>query len=72
MLVITTVRKVFVLCFQKRTFKFFVAAIVMSNISIIFRAIYRLIELFKGYHISPEPWTFGLDRALKAVCTAVW
>ena len=60
---------------KTKAFKIFVAAIVVSDVCILIRAIYRLIELsqgWRGYLITTEPWTYGLDGALMVICMAVW
>lgn len=56
-------------------FKLFVAAIVISDLAIILRAIYRVIELaqgWSGYLITTEPWFYGFDTALMIICMGVW
>ena len=56
-------------------FKLFIAAIIISDIAIILRAIYRVIELaqgWDGYLITTEPWFYGFDTALMITCMAVW
>ena len=53
----------------------FVAAIIISDIAIILRAIYRVIELaqgWRGYLITTEPWFYGFDTALMIICMGVW
>jgi RTA1 like protein len=56
-------------------FKLFVAAIIISDLAIILRAIYRVIELaqgWDGYLITTEPWFYGFDTALMIICMGVW
>ena len=60
-----------------KTFKFklFVLAIVVSDIAIIVRAIYRVIELaqgWRGHLITTEPFFYGFDTAPMILCMAVW
>jgi hypothetical protein len=60
---------------KTRKFKIFVAAIIISDLAIIIRAIYRVIELaqgWSGYLITTEPWFYGFDTALMIICMAVW
>jgi RTA1 like protein len=60
---------------KTRRFKIFVAAIIISDLAIIIRAIYRVIELaqgWSGYLITTEPWFYGFDTALMIICMAVW
>lgn len=60
---------------KTRGFKIFVAAIIISDIALILRAIYRVIELaqgWRGYLITTEPWFYGFDTALMIVVMAVW
>jgi hypothetical protein len=56
-------------------FKLFIAAIIISDVAIILRAIYRVIELaqgWRGYLITTEPWFYGFDTALMMICMGVW
>ena len=60
---------------KTKKFKMFVAAVVISDIAIILRAIYRVIELaqgWRGYLITTEPWFYGFDTALMIICMGVW
>lgn len=60
---------------KTRKFKLFVAALVISNLCIITRAIYRVIELaqgWNGYLITTEGWFYGFDTALMILCMAIW
>lgn len=56
-------------------FKLFVAAIIISDVAIILRAIYRVVELaqgWNGYLITTEPWFYGFDTALMLICMGIW
>lgn len=60
---------------KTRGFKLFVAAIIISDVALILRAIYRVVELaqgWRGYLITTEPWFYGFDTALMIVCMGVW
>jgi hypothetical protein len=60
---------------KTRKFKVFVGAIIISDISLIIRGIYRVVELaqgWNGYLIRNEPWFYGFDTALMIICMAVW
>jgi hypothetical protein len=52
-----------------------VAAIIISDIAIVLRGVYRVIELaqgWRGYLITTEPWLYGFDTALMAICMGIW
>lgn len=60
---------------KTRKFKLFVAAIIISNVVIILRSIYRVIELaqgWNGYLITAEPFFYGFDTAPMIICLGVW
>ena len=60
---------------KTRKFKLYVTAIVISDATIIMRAIYRVIELaqgWRGHLITTEPYFYCLDTAPMIVCMAVW
>ena len=60
---------------KTRGFKLFVVAIIVSDLAIVIRGIYRVIELaqgWNGYLITTEPWFYGFDTALMIICMGVW
>jgi len=60
---------------KTRKFQLFVAAIIISDMAIIIRAIYRVVELaqgWNGYLITTEPWFYGFDTALMIICMGIW
>ena len=60
---------------KTKKFQIFVAAIIISDLAIIFRAVYRVVELaqgWNGYLITTEPWFYGFDTALMMICLGVW
>jgi RTA1 like protein len=49
--------------------------VVISDLAIVVRAIYRVVELaqgWTGYLISHEPWFYGFDTALMLICLSIW
>jgi RTA1 like protein len=60
---------------QTSKFKLFVAAIIISDVAIILRSIYRVIELaegWRGYLITTEPWFYVFDTGLMMICMGIW
>src|SRR5271163_4399904 len=60
---------------KTKKFKLFVAAIIISDIAIILRAIYRVVELaqgWRGYLITTEGWFYGFDTSLMIICMGIW
>jgi hypothetical protein len=60
---------------KTRGFKLFVIAIIVSDLAIVIRGIYRVIELaqgWRGYLITTEPWFYGFDTALMIICMGIW
>jgi hypothetical protein len=56
-------------------FRLFVAAIIISDIAIIIRSVYRVVELaqgWRGYLITTEAWFYGFDTLPMAVCMGIW
>jgi hypothetical protein len=56
-------------------FKLFVAAIIISDIVIIVRAVYRVIELAQGWEghlITTEAFFYGLDSVSMVICMVIW
>jgi hypothetical protein len=56
-------------------FTLFVAAIIISDIAIVVRGIYRVVELaqgWSGYLITTEGWFYGFDTALMIICMGIW
>ena len=56
-------------------FRMFIAAIIISDISIILRSVYRVVELaqgWRGYLITTEPWFYGFDTFPMALCMGIW
>lgn len=60
---------------KTKKFKLFVSAIIISDIAIIVRAVYRVVELaqgWNGYLITTEPWFYVFDTALMIICMGIW
>lgn len=60
---------------KTKLYRLFVAAIIICDIAIVLRSIYRVIELaqgWDGYLITTEPWFYGFDTAPMFICTAIW
>ena len=56
-------------------FKLFIAALVISDLTIVIRGIYRVIELaqgWRGYLITTEPWLYGFDTLMMSICMGIW
>jgi RTA1 like protein len=60
---------------KTKSFRMFVAAIIISNAAIILRSVYRVVELaqgWRGYLITTEPWFYGFDTFPMALCMGIW
>lgn len=56
-------------------FQLFIAAIIISDVAIVLRAIYRVIELaqgWNGYLVTTEPWFYVFDTSLMIICMGIW
>jgi len=60
---------------KSHQFKIFVAAIIISDAAIIIRAVYRVIELARGWRgvlITTEYDFYALDTAPMILCMSIW